>query len=146
MILKYIATLCFIGYMPVAPGTFGSALAMLFFIILRPSTSHNIILLLFIIPIGIIASGKAEVALRERDSRHIVIDEVCGYALSVLFLPNNLTTYIIAFFIFRFFDILKPPPIRYLEKKVSGGTGVMLDDLIAGIYTNITIQLWKHIL
>lgn len=146
MILKYIATLCFIGYMPVAPGTFGSALAMLFFIILRPSTSHNIILLLFIIPIGIIASGKAEVALRERDSRHIVIDEVCGYALSVLFLPNNLTTYIMAFFIFRFFDILKPPPIRYLEKKVSGGTGVMLDDLIAGIYTNITIQLWKHIL
>lgn len=142
---KNIATLGFVGYMPIAPGTFGSAVAALFFILFKPSISSNIILLLLIIPLGIIASGKAEVMLGEKDSRHIVIDEVGGYALSVLFLPDNSTTYIMAFFLFRLFDILKPPPIRYLERNIPGGTGIMLDDLIAGIYTNITIQLWNQI-
>jgi len=143
--MKYIATLGFIGYIPVAPGTFGTAAAVLFFIIFKPSIIDNIILLLFIIPLGIIASGKAETMLQERDSRHIVIDEVGGFSLSVLTLPANLKTYILAFFLFRFFDVLKPPPIRYLEKKVPGGAGVMLDDMLAGIYTNIIIQLWNLI-
>lgn len=143
--MKYIATLGFIGYIPIAPGTFGSAVAALFFILFKPSISSNIIFLLLIIPLGIIASKEAEIVLGEKDSRHIVIDEVGGYALSVLLLPDNLTTYIVAFFIFRFFDVLKPPPIRYLERSIPGGTGIMLDDLIAGIYTNITIQLWNHI-
>jgi phosphatidylglycerophosphatase A len=144
-VIKYIATLGFIGYIPVAPGTFGTAAAVLFFIIFKPSIIDNIILLLFIIPLGIIASGKAETMLQERDSRHIVIDEVGGFSLSVLTLPANLKTYILAFFLFRFFDVLKPPPIRYLEKKVPGGAGVMLDDMLAGIYTNIIIQLWNLI-
>ncbi len=144
--LKYIATLGFIGYMPIAPGTFGSAVTMLYFILVKPSIFHNAVLLLIIIPLGIIASEKTETILNEKDSRHIVIDEVGGYALSVFLLQSNLMTYIMAFFIFRFFDILKPPPIRYIERKVSGGTGIMLDDLIAGIYTNITIQLWNQIL
>lgn len=145
-IMKHLATLGFIGYLPIAPGTFGSAVTMLFFMLFKPSISANIIFLLLIIPVGIIASKKAEEMLGERDSRHIVIDEVGGYALSVLLLPNNLTTYIVAFFLFRFFDVLKPPPIRYLERSISGGTGIMLDDLIAAIYTNITIQLWNQIL
>lgn len=144
-VMKYIATLGFIGYIPVAPGTFGTAAAVLFFIIFKPSIIDNIILLLFIIPLGIITSGKAETMLQERDSRHIVIDEVGGFSLSVLTLPANLKTYILAFFLFRFFDVLKPPPIRYLEKKVPGGAGVMLDDMLAGIYTNIIIQLWNLI-
>lgn len=144
-IFKNIATLGFIGYMPIAPGTFGSAVAALFFILFKPSISFNIIFLLLIIPLGVIASKEAEIMLGEKDSGHIVIDEVGGYALSVLLLPDNLTTYIVAFFLFRFFDILKPPPIRYLEKNLLGGTGIMLDDLIAGIYTNITIQLWNLI-
>lgn len=145
VIMRYIATLGFIGYLPVAPGTFGSALAMLSFILFKPSVIDNIILLIVLIPLGIIASGKAEVILNEKDSRHIVIDEVGGYALSVFLLSDNLATYIMAFFVFRFFDILKPPPIRLLERRVPGGTGIMLDDLIAGIYTNITIQLWNLI-
>lgn len=144
--LKHIATLGFIGYMPIAPGTFGSAVTMLYFILIKPSIFHNAVLLLIIIPLGIIASGKTETTLNEKDSRHIVIDEVGGYALSVFLLQSNLMTYIMAFFIFRFFDILKPPPIRYIERRVSGGTGIMLDDLIASIYTNITIQLWNQIL
>ncbi len=144
--LKHIATLGFIGYMPIAPGTFGSAVTMLYFILIKPSIFHNAVLLLIIISLGIIASGKTETILNEKDSRHIVIDEVGGYALSVFLLQSNLMTYIMAFFIFRFFDILKPPPIRYIERRVSGGTGIMLDDLIAGIYTNITIQLWNQIL
>lgn len=143
--MKYIATLGFIGYMPIAPGTFGSAVAALFFILFKPSTSSNIIFLLLIIPLGVIASKEAEIMLGEKDSRHIVIDEVGGYSLSVLLLPDNLTTYIVAFFLFRFFDVLKPPPIRYIERSIPGGTGIMLDDLIAGIYTNITIQLWSQI-
>lgn len=144
-LMRRIATLGFIGYLPIAPGTFGSAVTMTFFIFLKPTLTQNLIFILLIIPLGIIASGVAEVMLEEKDSRHIVIDEVGGYAISVLFLQGNPQTYVLAFLFFRFFDIIKPPPIRYLEKKVPGGTGIMLDDLIAGIYTNITIQLWNRL-
>ncbi len=144
-IIKYIATVGFIGYMPFAPGTWGSALAMLIFILFKPSLYANIIFLSLLIPIGIFASGKAETILCEKDPKQIVIDEVAGYALSVLSLPANLSIYFMAFLLFRFFDILKPPPIRFLESKVPGGTGIMLDDLIAAIYTNITIYLWSRI-
>lgn len=145
MIMKYIATLGFIGYLPLAPGTFSSAITMLFFILFKPSLTDTIALLIIIVPLGIIASGKTELLLGERDSRHIVIDEVGGYVLSVFLLPYNPITYLMAFFIFRFFDIIKPPPIRFLERKIPGGTGIMLDDLMAGIYTNITIRLWNQI-
>jgi len=138
---KYIATLGFIGYIPVAPGTFGSLVACVLFILLKPSVFLHFILLLFLIPVGIISSHYAEILLKDKDSRHIVIDEFCGYFIAVLFLPFNAFYIMGAFFLFRFFDILKPFPIRKAEHVFRGGMGVMADDIIAALFTNVILQI-----
>ena len=144
-IFKYIATLGFIGYLPVAPGTFGTLAAFIFFIFLKPSSFIHIVLLFFILPVGIISSHHAERLLDSKDSRHIVIDEFYGYLLSVLFVPYSMSYAIAAFFLFRFFDILKPYPIKKIEAIVRGGAGVMADDIMAAIYTNVILQIWRFI-
>ena len=141
---KYIATFGFIGYLPVAPGTFCSLIAMFLWLLLKPSTAVHIVILLVALILGVISAHIAERSLG-RDSGHIVIDEFCGYTISVLLLPMTLGHLLAAFLLFRFFDILKPPPIRWVESKLTGGLGVIADDLMAGIYTNVCIQLWMYI-
>ncbi len=143
--LKYIATLGFIGYIPFAPGTFGSALACILFVLIKPSVSLHLITLLFLIPIGIISSHYAEILLDDKDSRHIVIDEFCGYFIAVLFLPFKAFYIIGAFFLFRFFDILKPFPIRAAGHVFRGGIGIMADDIVAALFTNVILQIVKLI-
>jgi phosphatidylglycerophosphatase A len=139
-ISKIIATLFFIGYLPYAPGTFGTLAGMLFIWILKPSFIFQFTIVCAALVVGIITSGIAEQAFGEKDSRHIVIDEFAGYLCSVIFLPLTPAYMIAAFFLFRFFDILKPPPIRMLER-VGGGFGVMCDDVAAGIITNLILQV-----
>ncbi|MEW6418422.1 MAG: phosphatidylglycerophosphatase A [Nitrospirota bacterium] len=144
-LLIYIATLGFIGYLPVAPGTFGSLVSFVFFILLRPSIFIHIFLLFLIVPIGVISSHYAEKLLNDKDSKHIVIDEFCGYLFSVLFIPFSIGSALIAFFLFRFFDILKPFPINKIESSLSGGKGIVADDIMAAVYTNLVLQIWKLI-
>jgi phosphatidylglycerophosphatase A len=144
-ILKHIATLGFIGYLPLAPGTFGTIFAVLLFIVLKPSALFHILLLLIIIPIGIISAHRAEILLHERDSMHIIIDEFCGYFFSLILIPAGVSSALIAFFLFRFFDILKPFPIRTIESSLSGGIGIMADDIMAAMYTNIILQILRMI-
>ena len=142
-ILKNIATLGPVGYLPWAPGTFASLAALLFFALVRPSLSASLFLLLILLVAGTMASERAERLLNEKDSRHIVIDEVAGYAVSVLALPQEISYYIAAFLLFRFFDILKPPPIRNIETILSGGFAIMADDILAGLFSNALLQIWK---
>jgi phosphatidylglycerophosphatase A len=100
-------------------------------------------LLIPCILIGVLSSGDAEKVLG-RDSSHIVIDEFCGYLMSVLFLPKEALFLFAAFVMFRLFDIIKPPPIRSIERVLSGGFGVMADDIMAAVYANISLQvLWR---
>jgi phosphatidylglycerophosphatase A len=141
--LKYIATLGFIGYLPFAPGTFGTLAAVIFMVILKPSTLLHIGLTVFFIITGIVSSNKAEKLFGEKDSLHIIIDEFAGYMAALLFLPQNWGYMIAAFVLFRFFDILKPPPLRRLEYFFKGGFGIMADDIGAAAYTNLVLQLWK---
>ncbi len=139
---KYIATLGFIGYLPVAPGTWGTAFGLLLII---PFKFTDFTLLVIFIPaffLGLITSHHAEKILG-KDSTYIVIDEFCGYLLSVLFIPKSISYLVSGFILFRIFDVLKPPPIRWLEKTVPGGAGIMLDDILAAFYANICLQLWR---
>ena len=138
---KYIATLGFIGYIPFAPGTFGSLIACVLFILIRPAVFLHFTILFFLIPLGIISSHYAEIQLKDKDSRHIVIDEFCGYFIAVLFLPFNAFYIIGAFFLFRFFDILKPFPIKKAEQVFHGGTGIMADDIVAAVFANVILQI-----
>jgi phosphatidylglycerophosphatase A len=137
---KIIATLFFIGYLPYAPGTFGTLAGMLFIWILKPGFLCQFAIVCATLIIGIITSDIAEKAFGEKDCRHIVIDEFAGYLCSVIFLPLTPAYMVAAFFLFRFFDILKPPPIRTLER-IGGGVGVMCDDVAAGIVTNVLLQV-----
>jgi phosphatidylglycerophosphatase A len=144
-ILKNIATLGFVGYLPVAPGTWGSLVAAVFAAFLNPSLSAQAALIVIGFVIGTISSAVAERLIGQTDSGHIVIDEFIGFFVSVFYLPQTYGYLIAAFFLFRFFDILKPFPIRQAERSLKGGFGIMTDDVLAGIYTNAILQIWKLI-
>jgi len=142
--IKLICTLFFAGYFPFAPGTFGSliTLAIIWFFI--PSFFYILLPVsigLFFISIWSATKGEE---IFGKDARQIVIDEVTGMAISLLFVPKEIKWYVIAFFLFRLFDIVKPPPVRGLEK-LKAGWGVTLDDVVAGIYANVTLHIIYYI-
>ena len=137
-----IATLGFAGYIPYAPGTFGTAIGFFAILLIRPGDAVLLLLSIPIIIAGTVSAHHIEKVLG-KDSGHIVIDEFCGYLVSVMFIPKSTGYLVAAFILFRLFDIFKPPPIKQIEIKVSGGAGVMLDDLLAGVYANICLQLWR---
>ncbi|MGB9715336.1 MAG: phosphatidylglycerophosphatase A [Thermodesulfovibrionales bacterium] len=141
VILKNIATIGIIGYFPVAPGTFSSLIALALFLFLKPTPLIHIIILSIIIPLSIISSHYAEKLFEMKDSKHIVIDEFCGFFISVFLIPFSYA--ISAFLLFRIFDILKPFPIRKIEYLLDGGVGIVADDIMAALYTNIILQIWK---
>jgi phosphatidylglycerophosphatase A len=144
---RFIATGFYTGYAPIAPGTVGSIFALSFYVFL--SGLHNIVILIIIIFVfifGIWSAGKLE-KTEGRDASVINIDEFIGMWLSLLFFSHEVTWLecMGAFFIFRFFDVLKPFPIGW-SQRLPGGLGVMMDDVIAGIYTNITLRLIYYFL
>ena len=143
--LTNIATIGFLGHIPFAPGTFGSLFALALFMLADlPLYAHFALILLGTI-VGVCASTVAEELLNEKDSGKIIIDEFIGFYVSVVFLPKTWQFSVAAFLLFRFFDILKPLFIAKLEKTLSNGLGIMADDILAGIYTNIVLQSWVFI-
>ena len=140
--LTLVATIGFLGYSPFAPGTIGSLFALvLFFLTDVPMYAHFSIIVIGAL-LGIHASTVAEKILNEKDSKKIIIDEFIGFYVSVFYLPKTFGFVIAAFLLFRFFDILKPLFISKLERTLSNGLGVMADDILAGIYTNMILQIW----
>lgn len=138
-----VSTLGFIGYSPYAPGTAGSLAGFLLLILFNPGDGMILLISGPLFLLGLLASHDTEKILG-KDSGHIVIDELYGYLVSVLFIPKTMGYLIAALLLFRFFDILKPYPIRKIEESFSGGLGIMLDDLLAGFFANICLQLWIY--
>lgn len=140
-------SVCGIGFIPIASGTFGSLAGLLIGYLLN-LLSYNLFFLfipaLFIL--GVIASNTYQKLTGEKDSSVIVIDEVVGQLIAMMFVMDNIVLVFISFIIFRIFDILKPWPASYADKKMSGGFGVMLDDVFAGIYAAILVCLIGSIL
>ncbi len=137
----FISTLFYIGYIPVAPGTVGTLVAFLLYGLLKPSFHVQVILIPFTYLVGVFTAQKTETILQESDSPRIVIDEFLGYMVSVFMLDMTWRNLVVAFILFRIFDILKPFPIKYIEKRLRGGYAIMTDDIIAGIYTGIFMRL-----
>lgn len=142
---KTVATVFFIGYIPFAPGTFGSLAGLGFVWLLSPDLYQQTVILIAGFFIGVLSSHIVEKDSGEKDSRNIVIDEFVGYNASVLFLPLTIEYLFAAFILFRLLDILKPPPIRNVEIGLKGGIGIMIDDLMAGVFVNIILQVWRII-
>ena len=140
-VMKQIATVGGIGFFPVASGTVGTVPAALLVWLVPMSWPVYVAVTIAITIAGIIASSEVEAVMGKKDPGCIVVDEFAGYMVAMAFLPPTTVNVIAAFFIFRFFDVVKPPPIRSLER-FKGGFGVMVDDLAAGLATNIVIQLW----
>jgi len=131
-----------IGKVPFAPGTFGTLPGVLMgygmsCIAVLPAA--GIALLLIIASIWI--SERAERLLNQKDPGCIVIDEIAGMTVTLLGLPFNALTAVAGFVLFRLFDILKPWPVGYLDRNLSGGAGIVLDDVAAGVLANIVIRL-----
>ena len=147
----WIATCFGVGYFPVAPGTAGSAVAValvaaLGLIPLSPAW-HWVLLgtaLLSILVVGVWAATEAERFFGRTDPGHVVIDEVAGQIVTLLACPNGSWKWLLAgFFLFRFFDIVKPFPARRAEH-LPGGWGIMTDDVIAGAYGFLTLLVAGH--
>ena len=140
-LVKAISTVFFIGYLPLVPGTFGSIAGVGLFYLLKGTTAITYFLFIFgIIALGLITSGRTEKLLNKKDPGCIVIDEVAGMLLALSFLPCNFKVIFLSFLIFRILDTLKPYPAARLQN-MHGAVGVMGDDLVAGIYTNIVLQV-----
>jgi phosphatidylglycerophosphatase A len=129
------------GYFPIAPGTAGSAVGLAAYWLLWPLTGDFVMLLLTcaVLLVGIPIAKRMELAYGDDPSR-VVLDEFTGMWVSMLYLPVTWITLGAGFFLFRLFDIVKPQPARWFDQR-SGGHGIMLDDVIAGIYANLAVRV-----
>jgi phosphatidylglycerophosphatase A len=137
-----------IGLVPRAPGTAGSLLAFPLYWGLAPFCAPPVLLTLIAsgFALGIWACGLTGRAIGVADHGAIVWDEIVAFMLVLMFTPAGWLWQPFAFLLFRFFDILKPPPIRYFDRKWKNGFGVMFDDLLAALYTLLVLKLTEFLL
>jgi phosphatidylglycerophosphatase A len=140
-----IATVAGVGYAPVAPGTVASALTVVVLGLVAPPPGPLLLFVIVVIVVGTWAAHDAERSLGGKDPGAIVIDEVAGMALSVLTLPLTPQVLLAGFLLFRVFDIVKPYPANALQR-LRGGLGVMLDDLVAGLYALVLLVAARALL
>ena len=140
--ILFVAQGAYSGRTPVAPGTAGTLVGVLLYLaILRPLSLIGYLSVCVLIGyIGVWIAGEAETLLGKKDAPSIVIDEIVGYFVSMFMIPFSWGMVIAGFFLFRIFDILKPWPLRKLQD-IHSGAGIMLDDIGAGIYTNLILQV-----
>jgi len=138
----FLATGFYVGNIPFAPGTFGSLIGLpLCYLLAEIQLTAAIIAALLLIGLAIWISNAAERTFKRKDPGCIVVDEMAGMVVTLIGLPFNLITVVTGFILFRILDILKPFPIRVLDKRLSGGLGIVADDVVAGIFSNIIIRI-----
>ena len=146
--VRFLATGAYLGYAPIAPGTVGTlgCAVLLWFVVpeVTAASSHLALVMMLMSTLAFVALAIWSADLAERqfghDASRIVIDEYAGFVFSILLLPKSLLVFAVAFLIFRALDIVKPFPARQAEA-LPGGTGIVMDDVVAGIYTNILLRV-----
>jgi phosphatidylglycerophosphatase A len=143
---KLIATALGAGYSPIAPGTCGTAIAVPRAFALRGSTLWQYAqIVVGITVVAIWAADRADRAWGTHDCQRIVIDEVAGYLVTMTLVDRGRWAPLaVGFVVFRLFDIVKPPPVRWLDENLPGGAGVVLDDVAAGLMGLVTMVLLDH--
>jgi phosphatidylglycerophosphatase A len=148
-LVTFLATGAYLGYVPLLPGTAGSVLGLVLGILLAPLWRHSPAAFLMLFGVlftgACLIAGAAEKLYGKHDASLIVIDEVFGMIAAMCFNPAGWIPLLAAFALFRLFDIVKPWPASYFDQ-MSGGAGVMLDDLAAGIYANLVLQIVRRLI
>ncbi len=134
-LIMFIATGAYTGYLPKAPGTWGTlvALPLNLLLLLLPGQGYAISLAVILV-LAVYTAGAAEKILDRKDPGAIVIDEIIGMLITLIGAPANPVVWLMAFLLFRLFDILKPWPVSWADRHLNGGLGIVMDDLLAGIY------------
>ena len=134
IIWRFVATFFYLGKLPFAPGSWGSLGALLLWLILPVTFSVHLSVIIILFVLGVYSSSRMAKYLDDHDPSEVVIDEVVGMGISLFMLPHSFTLYLLAFCLFRLFDILKPSFIYHIQK-LPAGWGIMLDDVLAGLFT-----------
>lgn len=138
----FIATGAYSGYLPKAPGTWGSVVGVGVWLLLcrLPLITYFwVVASLFVL--GTIAAGAAEKIVDRGDPGLVVIDEIVGQLIALAAVPHHALPVVTGFLLFRLFDIVKPFPVGWFDKHIHGGLGIMLDDVIAGLYALAILQI-----
>ena len=139
--VMFLATGCFIGNISFAPGTFGSILGLpLCFLLCKIDFPVAVLLTVIFVFFAIWIAQRAEKILNTEDPGCIVIDEIAGILVTFTGLPFNIISVVFGFLIFRALDIWKPYPISWMERHLSGGAGIVMDDVAAGIFSNLLLR------
>lgn len=144
-LILFFATGGGVGFLPGAPGTYGTAVGvLLYWAVAHLPTWHYLLFTFTFSLFSVWVAGLAEQSFQEHDSQKIVIDEIAGYLVTMLFIPFHWKYAIAGFVVFRLFDIMKPWPIRLIDQKWKRGWGIVGDDLLAGIFGNLTmlVLIW----
>ena len=148
ILVKFLVTGFYSGKIKYMPGTFGTLVGVLIFqLISLNSLLNNIFLLLVLFFLSLLLlnySYKKSIFLN-KDDKSIVIDEIFGYLIFMIFFENNPTNLLVGFMLFRFFDILKPFPISVIDKNIKNSFGVMFDDVIAALFSGIGLFLFNYV-
>jgi phosphatidylglycerophosphatase A len=138
----FVATCGYLGYVPIAPGTFGSAAGLVVFAAVRWSGSAGleVAVIALLLAIGVWSGNVAEMHFGGVDPAPVILDEVAGMLITLALIPVNLSGAIVGFLLFRLLDVIKPWPANRLEA-LPGGFGVMADDAMAAVYGNVVMRL-----
>ena len=140
--IKAVASGAGSGYFPFAPGTAGTLVGIpVYLIISRLSWTLYLISILILTSLACYISQEAEKIFNEKDSPHIVIDEIVGFQWTMFLISPTVIHVLLGFAFFRFFDIIKIFPAGYVQNRLPGGYGIVADDVISGIYSNIALLL-----
>jgi len=129
------------GLAPKAPGTFGTVAAIPLFLLMPYSLPIYLLIVLLLFVLGVWLCDTCANNLGVHDHPAIVFDEWVGYLITMIAVPRSLALIALGFVLFRLFDVLKPWPIGLADKRVSGGLGIMIDDVIAGLFAAITLHV-----
>ncbi len=145
IIIIFWASGAFSGFLPFAPGTFGSLLGIIIFYFLHflPMGIYLLTIITFFF-LAVWVAQYGEKIFKVKDSPKIVIDEILGCLVSLSFSPFSFFNILGGFLFFRLFDIIKPPPINLVHQRLKGGWAIVLDDVAAGLVANILIQILKY--
>lgn len=135
-----------LGLAPKAPGTFGTLLGIPLLFVMPSNLVAYLLVLVALFILGVWCCDTCAKNLGVHDHPGIVWDEVVGYLITMIAVPKTLMWVIVGFMLFRFFDILKPWPISWIDKHVGGGAGIMLDDVLAAVFALLVIQIALYFL